>query len=418
MKPGPRTVLTLAVCAPGLLIVAALWNIRIVRNSPDAGLERLRALPYLEYSDEPAELSLRDVVGHEKDAASDGYNLYQSRLMDMEGKTVQEWSRGGASGLSPALNIGALLDDGSVLAWEVVSLRLLKLDWHSNLVWKSDLRVHHEIALTSSSTILVPTKEVHRYHGRQVEFDVLLELSMEGGILWRWSTYETIDELKGLYKRSSLDLDTAEVARRKRKGPRPLRKKSPFGGGYDYYHLNSIQELPETPLGTKNSRFPAGNLLISFRSVHLILILERETGEVVWSWGPGEVERQHMPHLMANGNLLVFDNGNMKRGYSRVIELDPVKKQIVWEYRADPPESFFTLAQGSAQRLGNGNTLIMNSAKGRAFEVTTEGRIVWEWFNPVTSDGKRERVYRMIRLEKGKIDRILGSTGDGLGREG
>ena len=84
--------------------------------------------------------SLTDVVLYEKDAASDGYNLYQNRLMDMEGKTIQEWPLAGASDLSPPLNIGALLDDGSVLAWELVNHQLLKLDWNSNLVWKSDLR--------------------------------------------------------------------------------------------------------------------------------------------------------------------------------------------------------------------------------------------------------------------------------------
>ena len=60
--------------------------------------------------------SLTDVVLYEKDAVSDGYNLYQNRLMDIEGKTIQEWPLAGASDLYPPLNIGALLDDGSVLA--------------------------------------------------------------------------------------------------------------------------------------------------------------------------------------------------------------------------------------------------------------------------------------------------------------
>ncbi len=408
MKRRLTTLLIVAVCGAGLLVIA-LRNIRIVRNSPDTDLQQLRALPYLQYSDKLVDESLRNVVLHEKEATSDGYNLYQNRLMDMEGSTIREWFLAGAPDDSPPLAIGALLDDGSVLAWEKHH-HLLKLDWDSSLLWKSDLRVHHEIAFTSDSTMLVPTKEVHSYLERQVEFDVLLELSAEGEVVWRWSTHEHFEELKALHKKIPLDLNADQVARKKRRGPQPFKKKSAFGGHYDYYHMNSIQELPPTPLGTRDSRFQAGNLLISLRNVHLILVLERETGQIVWSWGPRNLERQHMPRLLANGNVLVFDNGKTRRAYSRVIELDPVKNKIVWEYRADPPHSFFTHAQGSAQRLANGNTLIVHSSVGRAFEVTPQSRIVWEWFNPVISDGKRERVYRMIRLDRDRIDRIAGRT--------
>ena len=54
--------------------------------------------------------------------------------------------------------------------------------------------------------------------------------------------------------------------------------------------------------------------------------------------------------------------------YQRVIELDPLEKAVVWEYRASPPESFYTASRGSSQRLPNGNTLICVSDGGRAFE--------------------------------------------------
>ena len=40
---------------------------------------------------------------------------------------------------------------------------------------------------------------------------------------------------------------------------------------------------------------------------------------------------------------------------------------ILWEYRA---EGFYTLSQGYAQRLANGNTLVTESERGRAFEIT------------------------------------------------
>jgi hypothetical protein len=105
---------------------------------------------------------------------------------------------------------------------------------------------------------------------------------------------------------------------------------------------------------------------------------------------------------------LIYDNGWNKRNYTRVIELDPVKKEIVWEYKADPPESFYSRTEGYAQRLPNGNTLITESRKGRVFEVTKDKEIVWEWFNPeINKDGRREGVYRMVRYPKNYIDKII-----------
>ena len=30
----------------------------------------------------------------------------------------------------------------------------------------------------------------------------------------------------------------------------------------------------------------------------------------------------------------------------------------------------------------------------------------WEWFNPEVKEGKRKRVYRMIRIDRETVDRI------------
>ena len=54
--------------------------------------------------------------------------------------------------------------------------------------------------------------------------------------------------------------------------------------------------------------------------------------------GPGQVSEPHHPSLLANGNILLFDNG-LRLRYSRVVELDPKTKQVVWEYVGDPQES-------------------------------------------------------------------------------
>ena len=82
---------------------------------------------------------------------------------------------------------------------------------------------------------------------------------------------------------------------------------------------------------------------------------------------------------------MLFDNGCHRRvpspSYSRVIEADSATSQIVWEYRGDPPISFYSYRIGGAQRLPNGNTLICEGAPGRIFEVTPGHEIVWEYIS-------------------------------------
>ena len=125
-----------------------------------------------------------------------------------------------------------------------------------------------------------------------------------------------------------------------------------------------------------------------------------------WRYNAAGVRIHHDIAPLPNGNVLVFDNG-IGREWSRVIELDPIEEEIVWEYRASPPEDFYSRSKGSAQRLPNGNTLIADSDNGRAFEVTLEGDVVWEYVNPhQVAEGGRAAIVRAIRYERAVIDAL------------
>ena len=119
----------------------------------------------------------------------------------------------------------------------------------------------------------------------------------------------------------------------------------------------------------------------------------------MWAWGHGRISGPHDATLLPSGNILVFDNG-LGRDWSRVVEVDPLTREIVWEYRPSDPKSFNTETRGANQRLRNGNTLITESDNGRAFEVDRDGRIVWEFLNSNITD-KREPsvIVRMRRFE-------------------
>lgn len=130
-----------------------------------------------------------------------------------------------------------------------------------------------------------------------------------------------------------------------------------------------------------------GNVLASLRSVSAVIIIERATGAILWRLGPEVLAQQHNATELANGNILIFDNGAFRGGesvtYTRAIEVDRATKRIVWEYRdRSQMVNFFTPFMGSAQRLANGNTLLCESAFGRLFEVTRDGHICWEYVNP------------------------------------
>ena len=262
------------------------------------------------------------------------------------------------------------------------------------------------MSLTDENTILILTNEVQNYNERLVEFDVIIEFNSEGKIIDRWSTWENFDSIKEHHEPTILDQPPyVEVPKKIVQG----QISSPFGGEYDYYHLNSVQSIPANPNGVIDSRFKAGNWLISLRNVNVIAIISKDTREIVWSWKTGGSVGQHTTRMLENGNILFFENGGQTRNnYSRVIELNPVDKRIVWIYKGDPLKTFYSETEGSAQRLPNGNTLITESAKGRAFEITPKREIVWEWYNPdINEKGQRKTIHRMTRYSKEKIDILL-----------
>lgn len=55
---------------------------------------------------------------------------------------------------------------------------------------------------------------------------------------------------------------------------------------------------------------------------------------------------------------------------------------LTWSYVATDTISFFSPFTSGTQRMQNGNTFIISGAPGRFFEVTPDGKIVWEYWTP------------------------------------
>jgi len=118
---------------------------------------------------------------------------------------------------------------------------------------------------------------------------------------------------------------------------------------------------------------------------------------------------QHDPEILPNGHLIYFDNFRNKR-YSVVAEFDPVTDEVAWDYRGTAEQPFHSATCGTQQRLPNGNTLITESDGGRAFEVTAEGEIVWEFYNPERAGEEGEyiaTISEMLRVPWEQVDAWL-----------
>jgi hypothetical protein len=377
-------------------------------------LERLRAVPYVDFSPDSSAEEGSGVVRYDRLSAWPGYNFHCSRsagwveLFDMNGQTVHRWT------FPPKKDAGSdhaeMLANGDLLVIQK-HLRLMKLDWNSRILWKRRLRAHHDLAVTPEGDIYVIVRDWKTYRGMRVWFDALLLLTPDGEEISRWHTFDHLDDLKrSLDTRPFLDtvLDSA-LGGKPEEGPAATEAKTAVADdryNFDYFHFNTVGLIPENPLGSRDGRFRSGNLLICLRNVNQIVILEPATYRILWSWGQGELEWPHHPTMLPSGHILVFDNG-VHRKYSRVLEMDPLRRIIVWEYRTDPPETFYSQARGAAQRLDNGNTLITESDRGRVFEVTPAGEIVWTWLNPVQHRGHRQTVYRMLRLPGERVEPLL-----------
>lgn len=385
-------------------------------------LEILRSVPYTALTEEKVDPDDSGVIIHQPDKAYRGYNIYCSRvspevlLIDMAGEVVHRWTYPGAD--ENYWDHTIMLPDGDIIA--IVKFnQLLRLDWHSNLVWRKPLQAHHDVTAAEDATFYVIERAIESYRGLRVRFPAIVHLTSDGEEIERWSTYDHLDDIKQKFdQRPFLDtiLDSMLAHGSADEIPETLADRPEAGTTrrgrvrYDYFHLNTITVLPETSLSKTDSRFKAGHLLVCFRNVNQIAVLEKGTWKILWVWGEGVLDWPHHPTLLEDGNILLFDNG-MRRGYSKVIELNPATGTIEWEYIGMPRESFYTYNKGSSQRLPNGNTLICEGNDGRVFEVTKNGEIVWEWLNPMIEDGRRVQVYRMLRHAPEVVEPLLVSKG-------
>jgi len=325
----------------------------------------------------------QDVTIYDSAKTFDGYTLFaptfgtDAWLIDMRGRVVNHWEMQHA----PASH-GRLLPNGNLM-WQGKGpgsmdkhfvgsgSELVEVDWDGNEVWRYDeIGLNHDFLPLPNGNIIIniftplPDDLAKNVKGGipGTELDgkmytgVFKEITRDGETVWSWNPSEHLDP----------DKDAI----------------CPMCSRHVWGFNNSMALMGD------------GKLLFTLRLLNRVCMLDRKSGQIVWEFGEGEaIGHPHCCTALDNGNVLLFDNGLHRYSTelnladfaaSRVIEIDPKKKEIVWKYQDPLAPNFFSAICSGAQRLPNGNTLICEATKGRLFEVTTEGEIVWEYMSPFT----------------------------------
>jgi Arylsulfotransferase (ASST) len=322
-------------------------------------------------------------------------------LIDLQGNVVHKWQMPYRPGLYGYLtDRGTLFYNGQIPNETFLGKSpfmggaLLEMDWNGKVLWEIRRPDHHHDGrlLKNGNIVFLCARELPDEIARRVKggrpgteadatkiwADFIVEATTDGTVVWEWRTWEHLDpEKDGL---------TAVQDERT-----------------EWTHANSVFEEPD------------GTLLVSFRNISKIIRIDRRTGEIIWALGAPPLAGQHAPHRLPNGNILIFDNGPHRLDetfpFSRVLEVNPATKAIVWKYQEPRPFNFFSPRISNAQRLPNGNTLVNEGNFGRLFEVTSDGNVVWEYVNPFFGPSsapaamQQNGVFRAYRYSEDEIAR-------------
>lgn len=371
------------------------------------------------WMDDPGET--KGVVAHRPEAYA-GVTLMtvgqSARLVGMSGEVVHQWHLPYDEITPPEARThpdypedrlywrpARLFPNGDLLAivdaWGSTpqGLALIRIDRDSRLIWAYREAVHHDFDIDDAGNIYVLDQRIRDERPGQLASldEPLLDehvvvLSPEGEELRRVSILDA-------FARSAY----AGIV--ERLGPDNV------GEWGDYLHNNNL-ELVTAALAPAFSFLEAGQVILSMRQLDTIAALDLESEEIVWAIR-GSWHRQHDPDLLANGNILLFDNqGDWARGgRSRVIEIDPITGEIVWAWPSKEGDELWSPFRAEQQMLPNGNVLINEFLQGRVLEVTREGEVVWEFISPFRHAESRDRFARIMFTQRYPEDWITFAPG-------
>lgn len=370
---------------------------------------RARALEAIGYASGMEEATdARGVLLHREDRVASGWNLYSSGhgpdafLIDAGGDLVRRWSvsartiwpeRGYEFGYFRKVR----LTEGGVLLAVFGGRGMAALDEDSNVLWTYDEPAHHDVRELENGTIYGLDRRARvmsEFHpSRPLLDDRIYFLDAKGALIGRVSVLESLLASKfagevrtlvkeGVARGAELEEKAKKVyADRFAEDPTLIDKLDMIG---DIFHCNSARVV-DAAAAAAIDEFEEGWFLVSIRELSALVAIEVDedsNGGVARWWKRGAWKKQHEATALANGTILLFDNEGAGEAKSRVVEIDPTSGEIVWTYGGPPGVGFFSRVGGTCHRLANGNTLVVESTAGMAYEVERDGTCVWTFASP------------------------------------
>ena len=375
----------------GLLDTVTLWK-EVTQTRPD----------FLE----PTRYPGTGVVAHESAAAQPGYTLVQGllpggaqvRMVDMEGKEVHRWILDffeiwpAPDHVVPAARVPKSqhnyhtqgfwpLPDGSILA-NIGDLGAVRLDRCSRATWTVDRMTHHSVTPTPDGKFWIPA--------HIPIFDTPAEL-LPAGV--------SPQQIAQMQMRRGMNYNNSVLLVN---GDGRIEKEfsvlqAVYDAGLEHALYASLQEMPADPthlndielvtpsLARKIEGVAPGDLLLSLRDMHMLAVLDQDDGQLKW-YRQGPWVRQHDPDIMPDGTIEIFNNRSSALGASvtgsQIVSFDPSTDTTSVLHPVGDQDAFDSPIMGTHQRLANGNLLITESMAGRAFEVTPQGNVVWDYRLP------------------------------------
>ena len=272
---------------------------------------------------------------------------------------------------------GAAVMENGDLVFNFEFQGMMRLDVCGDVVWRLPYLTHHSIDRDErTGNFWVSGRIFHdeptpRFPNHMPTFaePTVVEVTPDGKILTEISILELLEknDLDGLLYMD--DFDDIQRGRARTTG--------------DTQHLNDVEVFPPD---LESGIFDPGDLMISLRNIHTILVFDPMTEEIVYRQSGGFVG-QHDPDFLPGDRISVFDNAatfDEEAQQSRVIILDATEgaePEVYFEGSDEKP--FYTRVMGKHQWLDNGNLLLTEATGGRAFEIDRDGKIVWQHLNIV-----------------------------------
>jgi len=317
----------------------------------------------------------------------------EMRLVDLDGTVVHRWpvnyfdlfpdpdhvrppSDVPQTEWNLSLHGSVLLADGSVV-FNFDGLGSAKMGRCGEVQWTVPRMTHHSVAQSADGGFWIPSRrrieDLSRHALLRVPYieDTVLKISRDGVVEKELSVLDALYQanLDGfLYRNPRVTLDPAPTT-------------------IDVTHVNDAEEL-QSDQADGFPLFAPGDLLLSLRFEHLVMVIDPVTLRVKWYRG-GPWHGQHDPDFVDGGVISVLSNnsdgsseGLVSEG-SAVLEVLPGSGIATVRYGEDADHYFYTRDRGKHQRLGgvDGHIIIAEADAGRVIEVDSSGRLLWEYVN-------------------------------------